>query len=199
MHQSLRKPALVLALFLAVGIGALAQRGALTLPFDLSQMTARSQRIVRGRVASARVEKHPQYKNLNTVVVTFQVEESLKGAPASTITFRQFLWDLRDLEDAAGYRRGQELLLFLHPVSAAGLTSPAGLEQGRFRVLRDAAGRATVVNGRGNAGLLGEAERSAASRLPAAARQLVLQHTDGPIALETFRQMVEEIQRSRQE
>jgi hypothetical protein len=45
------------------------------------------------------------------------------------------------------------VLLFLNPVSQYGLTSPVGLDQGRFRVLRNAKGQAFAVNGRDNLGL----------------------------------------------
>jgi hypothetical protein len=130
-----------------------AQRGALTRPENLDQLVGRASLIVHGRVLSARVEPHPQYANLSTVVVTLRVDETLKGAPAPTLTFRQFIWDLRDRLDAAGYRKGLELVLLLNPETRLGLRSPTGLEQGRFRILRDPAGRSEALNGRGNAGL----------------------------------------------
>ena len=104
--------------------------------------------ILRGHVVSAVIEPHPKYSNLKTVVVTISVQRVLKGEAADTYTFRQFVWDARDAADMAGYRKAGELLLFLNPVSAYGLTSPVGLDQGRFRVVRDAKGKAFAVNGR---------------------------------------------------
>jgi len=41
-------------------------------------------------------------------------------------------------------------LLLLGPTSPYGLTNTVGLEQGRFRILRDKKGEATAVNGRNN-------------------------------------------------
>ena len=64
-----------------------------------------------------------QLQNLTTVVVTIRVLETLKGTPAPTLIFRQFIWDIRDKYDLAGYRKGQDLLLLLNADSAYGLTA----------------------------------------------------------------------------
>lgn len=133
--------------------GAGAQQGGRTAQANLNQLVQGAHTIVRGFVVSAKVEPHPQFSNLQTVVVTMQVSRVLKGEAATTYTFRQFVWDERDLGDEAGYRKAGEMLLLLNPVSPYGLTSPVGLEQGRFRVTRDAKGKGSAVNGRGNIGL----------------------------------------------
>jgi hypothetical protein len=143
---------------------ALAQRGAQTAPADLSHMVQSAGIILRGQVISATVEAHPQFANLQTVVVTISVVKVLKGQAANTYTFRQFVWDARDVADAAGYRKSGELLLFLNPVSPYGLTSPVGLDQGRFRIVRDPKGRALALNGRDNFGLFEQVLSKAASR-----------------------------------
>lgn len=152
-------------LLLAVAVPQLhAQRGALVAPRSLDQLTDQAELIVHGHVTSARVEPHPQLKNLTTVVVTMAVFETLKGTPQHTLQFRQYIWDPRDRLDAARYWKGQELLLMLGPVSQYGLTSPVGLEQGRFRILRDAQGNALAVNGRGNSGLFAHTATRAQAR-----------------------------------
>jgi hypothetical protein len=142
-------------LFLGSGFPAktAAQQGARTAQANLNQLVQGAHTILRGFVVSAKVEPHPQFSNLQTVVVTMQVSRVLKGEAATTYTFRQFVWDDRDLGNGAGYQKAGELLLFLNPVSQYGLTSPVGLEQGRFRVTRDAKGKGSAVNGRGNIGL----------------------------------------------
>lgn len=132
---------------------ALAQDGALTVSRNLDQLTGRSAVILRGNVVSARVEKHPEFRNLDTVVVTLRVSETLKGQAGTVLTFRQYVWGMRDRRDAAGYHKGQHLLLMLIAPNRHGLSSPAGLDQGRFLIRRDAAGRDMAVNGRGNLGL----------------------------------------------
>ena len=45
-------------------------------------------------VVSVRMEKHPELTNLDTVVVTLRVRETLKGQAGETFTFRQYVWDL---------------------------------------------------------------------------------------------------------
>lgn len=183
---------------LLLAVPAFSQRGAITAPVSLDQMTRRADRIVHGSVVSARVEPHPQLTNLSTIVITMQVQDTLKGKAATTLTFRQFIWDLRDEQDAARYLKGQELLLFLNPVSQYGLTSPVGLEQGRFRITRDRTGKAYAANGRDNAGLLAGTEQRARAqhlKLSAKASSVVQQTSAGPILLEDMKQTIRELTR----
>jgi hypothetical protein len=190
-------PAIVL-LVVSFALPAFSQRGAVTAPISLDQMTHRADRIVQGSVISARVEPHPQLTNLSTVVITMQVQDTLKGKPAQTLTFRQYIWDSRDVKDAARYWKGQELLLFLNPVSQYGLTSPVGLEQGRFRITRDRTGKAYAVNGRDNAGLFaGTAQRARAQHLQLSTRaaSVVQQKGPGPIALDDMKQTIQDLAR----
>jgi hypothetical protein len=153
-------------LMLVVCPALVGQRGAITKQQTLPELIAPAGVIVRGHVIAAAVEPHPQYPNLMTVVVTVSADSVLKGTAGKTYTFRQFIWDQRDLMDAAGFRKGQEWLLVMNPVNVHGLTSPVGLEQGRFRIMRDeASGKVTASNGRRNAGLLtGSAEKAQASK-----------------------------------
>jgi len=172
------------ALFLAAP--AFAQRGAMTVPRSLEQMSERAADIVRGTVVSARVEKHPELSNLDTVVVTLRVRETLKGEARGNFTFRQYIWDIRDRWDAAGYRKGQDLLLVLNAPTRYGLTSPVGIEQGRFRIQRDRNGGFVALNGTGNLHLLdGVAEAAAKDGVALNARQadLVARHRGGAIEL----------------
>ena len=141
---------LILVAALALSAPVLAQHGALTVPRNLDQLTDRAAVIVRGNVVSARVEKHPELAGLHTVVVTMHVKETLKGPVQGTFTFRQYIWDIRDLRDVAGYRKGDDMLLLMIAPNSHGLSSPAGAEQGRFRIQRESAGREMAVNGHGN-------------------------------------------------
>lgn len=180
--QRFGRAALVLAAC-ACAAPALAQRGALTLPRNLEQLTDRASDIVRGTVVSAHVEKHPELDNLDTVVVTLRLTDTLKGPARESFTFRQFIWDVRDRQDAAGYRKGQELLLLMIAPSRYGLSSPAGLDQGRFRIERDRWGRETAVNGMGNFRLFDGLDASHPSAASLTARQagLVAKHRGGPV------------------
>jgi hypothetical protein len=164
-----------------------AQSGALTLSRGLDQLTQEAQTIVRGYVVTSKVEPHLQLTNLTTVRVTISVSETLKGSARKSLEFRQYVWNVREQVGAAEYRKGEELLLLLGPVSEYGLTSPAGLEQGRFRILRDAKGQAVAVNGRGNVGLLQSVEQRARDKglqLSPRTTALIRQAQVGPIALD---------------
>jgi hypothetical protein len=150
---------------------AFGQHGAQTAPVALDQLVQSAETILRGHVVSAAMEPHPQFANLQTVVVTISVAKVLKGEAPATFSFRQFVWDARDISDNASYRKAGELLLFLNPVSPYGLTSPVGLDQGRFRVLRNAKGKAFAQNGRANFGLFNQVATRATSRGIALSRE----------------------------
>jgi hypothetical protein len=143
---------LLLSILLAFAAPAWAQQGALTVPRNLQQLTERAAHIVRGNVVGARMERHPEL-GLPVLAVTLRVRETLKGPAQQTFTFRQYVWDVRDRMDAASYRKGDDVLLFMIAPSRYGLSSPAGMVQGRFRITRDGLGREQAVNGHGNAGL----------------------------------------------
>jgi hypothetical protein len=182
---------LVFALFLFIFTAlfqatANAQRGARTIGRGLDQLTQEAGTIIHGGIVSTKVEPHPQLRNLMTLVVTMNVKDTYKGAAAKTFTFRQYAWDVDPQRFANQYRKGQEVVLFLMPVSEYGLTSPAGLEQGKFVVTRDAKGQAFAVNGRNNIGLfqsVAEHAQSQGIRLTPHMTSVSKQHTRGPLPL----------------
>jgi hypothetical protein len=179
---------------------AMAQRGAMTVPRNLEQMVSGSADIVRGSVLSARVEKHPELANLDTLVVTLKLHETIKGSAQGTYIFRQYIWDIRDRKDAAGYHKGQEYLLLMNAPSRYGLTSPAGMEQGRFHVVRDESGRELAVNGRANAflmrGVAGALAKSGAV-LSKDSAALVIKHQKGPIPVNDLVRLIRELTQGR--
>jgi hypothetical protein len=182
-----------LAMFCAA-IAAGAQQGALTAHVDLAKMVDESQNVVLGRVTNVVAEKHPQYQNLDTVLVTLQVIESLKGTPGATLTFRQYVFDVTDLETKLDYRIGEEVVLMLRKPSQIGLTSPVGLDQGRFRVELDATNNRIVSNGMDNAGLFGTIDQTSPGlrpRLSPALQQLITNHRSGPISYAQLKALVQ--------
>jgi hypothetical protein len=175
---------------------AQAQRGAMVYPRNLAELVEKSETILVGHVVSARAEKHPEFPNLNTVVVTLKVNDTWKGTAGPTFSFRQYVWDIRDRYDALGYGKGQEVLLLLVRPSRYGLSSPAGLQQGRFRILRDAEGRKYAVNGFQNRGLFAEIEKQARQKgidLSPDAVGLVETHQVGPVALEELKSLIQQL------
>lgn len=151
---------------------------------------------MQGSVISTTVEPHPQLKNLMTVLVTMTVEDTLKGKPAKSIQFRQYIWDIRDQIDAARYSKGEELLLMLGPVSQYGLRSPVGLEQGRFRI-RYQNGQAVAENGRGNLNLFDFTEQRARARGLTLSRRttaMMRQSHPGPVPLADLKDAIRALQ-----
>ena len=179
-------------------LAATAQRGTFTAHRNLAQLTDGAANIVEGTVISATVEPHPSLTNLQTVVVTMRVAATLKGTAAGTFEFRQLIWDVRDRTDLAGYRRGEHLLLFMNRPSAYGLSSPVGMEQGRFRIVRDATGGMSAINGQANAGLLtGVAPRLAAAAMPAPLNALLQSHRQGPVRFPDLVELVRQLERAK--
>lgn len=189
MCKKLVKPLLIL---LVVATGAAAQEGARVKPRNLAELQQRADLILHGHVVSAVVQPDPTYAALRTVVVTLRVEDTLKGSAGRSYTFRQFIWSPVDIADAAGYRKGQEVLLLLHAPNQNGLSSTVGLGQGRFRIVRDAKGNATALNAYSNAALFqGMATPEARSRqLSPAAQKAVSAPAGGPIDLSVLKEII---------
>jgi hypothetical protein len=195
MRMRLRHYVLLLAALMTAA-PAFAQQSALTVPRNLEQLVDRSAVIVRGNVVSARMERHPELTNLDTVVVTLRVRETLKGQAGGTFTFRQYVWDLRDRMNAVGYKKGQDVLLMMIEPSRYGLSSPAGMEQGRFRIERDGSGREYAVNSRDNLrlfdGVGAELARKGFTPSPAAA-SLLAKHRAGPVELRELTALIRQL------
>lgn len=195
MRVGLRTYLLVLTALTLVA-PAWAQQSALTVPRNLQQLADRSAVIVRGNVISAKMEKHPELTHLDTVVVTLRVRETLKGHAGSRFTFRQYVWDLRDRVNAVGYQKGQDLLLMMIEPSRYGLSSPAGMEQGRFRIERDGAGREYAVNSRNNLQLFDGVGTQMAKEgiVPSpAASNLLAKHRRGPVELRELTALIRQL------
>lgn len=170
-----------------------AQRGEIVLQQNLAELVHQAATIVRGRVVSVSAEPHPQFSNLDTVVVTLKVAELIKGEAGQEFVFRQFIFDIRDRHTSLGYKPGQEVLLLMIKPSQYGLSSPAGLEQGRFRILRDPDGNRIAVNGFDNLGLFRNIQETAPNlglELTAEVRQLLTEHWGGPIPYDQLVQII---------
>ncbi len=184
---------LLIASLLAACLPCAGQRSALSVHQNIAELTQQATTIVRGQVISAKIEPHPELTNLTTLVVTMRVSSTLKGQAASTFTFRQFIWDIRDKYEFGGYQKGQQILILLNPTSSYGLTSPAGMEQGRFLVTQDEHGKAVASNGFANVGLFSDVETNALKQkvvLSAATTTLVRQHVRGTVALDQLETVI---------
>ena len=184
---------LISSVILFASASASGQSSALTLPRNIATLTGESQIVVQGWVASVSLEPHEQLKNLMTVVITLQVEETLKGAPVKTLTFRQAVLDRKDLQQEMGYRTGQHLLLALIKPSHYGLSSPAGMEQGRFRIEFLPSGELSATNGFRNAGLfrgLDSQLKSRGIRVVPEVQEMILKPETGPVSLKNLKSLI---------
>jgi hypothetical protein len=179
-------------LLLSCSAGSYAQRTALTVSRSLDQLADEADVIVHGYVKSVTVEPHPQLTNLETILVAIAVKDTYKGTSGKTLTFRQYALDYSPGHTTKNYRKGEELVLLLRPVSEYGLTSPAGLEQGHFRVTLDDKGKRVVANGRNNTGLLHSvAARAQKKGILLSPRSVAAtRRSSGPIALEDFQDLL---------
>jgi len=185
-----------------LAVSALGQ--ALVRQVNLYELSRRAGGIVHGRIVEVRVEGHPDYRNVPTLVVGVSVIENVRGAKGKRIAFRQYAPAARlrsgHVATQAGkytveYQMGQELVLFLYPESQYGLTSPVGAGQGRFRVLRDASGGVLIVNEAGNRGLFENvATRAKQSGVSlSGAEQRMLARPGSPVELSTFLGLVKRL------
>ena len=184
------------AFTLATAIPTSAQSKAVTLPRNLGELVGESQMVVQAWVTSVTLEPHGQLKNLMTVVVLLQVEETLKGEPAKTLTLRQAVTDRKDQWQKLGYRTGQHLLLILIKPNPYGLASPAGMEQGRFRIEPFEAGKLSATNGLGNAGLfrgLNSQLQVKGIRVAPEVREMISKPGTGPAPLEHLKSLIRSI------
>jgi len=98
----------------------------------LPEMARAAGIIFSGRVTS--IERRPATRgqSLETVAVTFRIEDAIRGAtPGEHLTILQWigLWS-----GGQRYRVGERVLLFLYPPSKLGLTSCVAGSMGRFGI-----------------------------------------------------------------
>ena len=143
----------------------------MTMRLDLAQIVTAADRAFAGRVVA--VHSGRDTAGTPATWVTFAVDTPLKGRLGNEITIKQIgasepLSDgttLR-LPGVPSYKIGDELVLFLAGDSEAGFTSPIGLEQGKYPIVRRG-GSSWVIPTAENAGAL-SAPRYDAHALPAA-------------------------------
>lgn len=99
----------------------------------LRRMIRDSARIFAGTVIA--VERFQTGPGIPTTRVTFRIDEAIRGVrKGQTIRINEWggLWQAGER-----YRAGERVLLFLHPESKLGLTSPVAGAVGRWSIQRD--------------------------------------------------------------
>jgi hypothetical protein len=162
---------------------------------SLAYLVQRADVIVQGRVTNVSHDHLPGYPNIPTVTVTLNVENMLRGPATGTYTFREVFLGLRGKEGKQSYSVGHRILLFLPTPSPFGLSSPVGIEQGRFHVGAESASGAKVFNEIGNYGLFKDVENSAnKAGIQLTKKQLQVAATaNGPVPLDDFLSLVKSL------
>ena len=158
---------------------------------NLDELVGLSERVFLGRVAGVKSSFDSRI-GINVTSYTFIVTEGLKGVKTGdTIHVRQVGGTAGAPSPVSGlpvYRKGGEILLFLHGDSRLGLTSPVGLLQGVFREVKMPDGSRGYLNGAGNRNLETRAEDTLRSAVPAPGESLFGAGTDpAPITIEMLR------------
>lgn len=146
------KSLLFLFVYLSSGLrlaGEERRTGELEYQPRLQILTRGAGTIFSGTVTSVRRLAATKPNELETIEISFRVEQAVRGAQrGQALTIREWagLWATGE-----SYRPGERVFLFLYPRSRLGLTSPVGGSQGRFAV--DVQGRVLLVRGElGNSG-----------------------------------------------
>ena len=162
---------------------------------NLTYLARRADVIVQGTVKEVVHESLPGYKNISTTKVTLNIENTVRGPEGKTYTFREIDLGLQSKSKKSHYAVGQHLLLFLRSPSKYGLSSPIGLEQGRFHIVRNAGGNWMAVNENNNAGLfLNVLQDVREERLRLTANQMrVASSREGPVRLDDFVSLVKKL------
>lgn len=172
----------------AIGLAlTLPARAVSVLPLTLDQMIDGAAVAFEGTCTGNRTEREPG-TNLVVTYTTFAVKDVLKGAVGGTHVIKQIGGDLPQgglsyrVDGVPKFVVGQDYVVLLAGVSAAGFSSPVGLAQGKFNVHQDASGR-KVSNGRDF--------QDMTTRLPAVTTPGVRAPVH-QVGLEEFKQLVRE-------
>ncbi|MBI5434732.1 MAG: hypothetical protein HZA52_18010 [Planctomycetes bacterium] len=117
---------------------------------DLAGLFERSEHVVHGRILKSSVKLGAHGRPETTYEV--DVTTAFWGTSSGTLTFRTAGGALPDGRELVipGLPKlaiGEEVLLFLTCESKRGLRMPVGLAQGKFQVVRDEQGPATLLRG----------------------------------------------------
>jgi len=163
---------------------------------NLSQMVGFADRVFYGRCVSAESKFDPN-AGVTVMEYKFRVSENLKGVvEGEEIVIRQLQMLGSQGASIPGmpyYRKGQQLLLFLHADSRLGLTSPVGMSQGTFKAQKLEGGEVGFVNPQRNRNLAYQMESQTQSARALSSEQLNLISSGQPIPLKMMQEMVNEL------
>jgi len=120
------------------------------LPLNLPQIVEDAGKIFVGKCTVVKSGKDPE-SQLIVTWITFKVSQGIKGDIEETETIKQVGGSHEGVTVSSftpKFKVGEEVLLFVYPNSAVGLTSAVGLNQGKFLIYSDKeTGKKKVTNG----------------------------------------------------
>ena len=95
---------------------------------------------------------------LPATFITFSVQETIKGNMGRVLTIKMIgsgeAFGLRFAESPT-FQEGEEVLLAVYPDSKYGFTSPVGLQQGKWTVVKSESGKKMLRRSLGGAAIIG--------------------------------------------
>ena len=183
--MNIKRELLLIFSALATLLSAQPAQALLTMQLNLKQLTVLAERVFVGTCVEVKETRDEQRREVQ--YVTFQVEEVLKGEPATEIRFKQMA--NKGLgADLPQYSVGEEAVVFLaaaHPET--GLSAPIGLIQGKFVIQSSGERGRQVVNGVGNRGLLVGLQKGSK------VKRLSTGEGHGPLPFEGFVSLVKDL------
>lgn len=126
-------------------------------PANLEKLVKQAGMIFAGRVIDVETGTKDRM-NLYMTAYTFQVLDKVFGVEKDTLTVKQYGGEANGRKFyPAGiprFEKGEEVLVFLYPLSLIGMTSSVGRDQGKFWIQRgDSSSASTLINKLNNKGL----------------------------------------------
>lgn len=139
-----------LLLVAALAVSVPAARATTVIPPTFDELVGQAEFIFQGKVTNVRSQWVGEggQRHIATFV-TFQVEDSLKGAPGESYTIRVFGGtvgeDSMGISDAPTFQVGDDEIVFVEH-NGSQLVPLVGMMHGQYRVQKDASGREIVVD-----------------------------------------------------
>jgi hypothetical protein len=163
---------LLVSLFVVVLVCSQQAAATSVLPVSLQRMATAAELIFHGRAISNEVMLDEASGRVATFT-TFEIIELVKGEAGPTHTIKQIGGQLpgsnirQVIHGVPRFTVGEEYVVFLPKASSLGFSSPVGLAQGKFSVLKRN-GQSEVSNGRPIAGLMKNTPNEVLNNLPSA-------------------------------
>ncbi len=140
-----------------------------TIRMNIERMVTDAGMIVHGTVTKTESAVDPQTNILSTFV-TIAVQENFYGADQPTVTLKMVgganKRSTLKFAEMPIFKVGEEIYSLFYAPSKYGFTSPIGMSQGKFSVVRDASANTTTVrNGVNNARLFSGMKNTAALKI----------------------------------